>query len=78
MKKHMENTKLEIKTHKDIECIINGICRKLSVNESVVDTNIYYDLMERTKRIKNRAELLSFALKKSDSIAIYGSPNWKE
>lgn len=76
--KHMENTKLEIKTHKDLEGIINGICKKLTSNESAVDRTIYYDLMERTKRVKNRAELLNFALKKSDSIAIYGSPNWKE
>jgi len=76
--KHIENTKFEIKTHKDLEGIIKDICRKLAINENIIDTNIYYDLMERTKRLKNRVELLNFALKTSDSIAIYGSPNWKE
>lgn len=75
---HMEATKFEIKTHKDLEDIIKNICKELVVNHAVIDSSIYYDLMERTKRLNNRVELLNFALKKSDSIVIYGSPNWKD
>jgi len=76
--KYLQDTKYEIKTHNDLEDIIKNICHKLSINENSLDTDIYYDLMERTKRLNNRVELLNFALKKSDSVAIYGSPNWKE
>lgn len=76
--KYLQDTKFEIKTHKDLEDIIKNICKKLTINESDLDAGIYYDLMEKTKRLSNRVELLDFALKKSDSIAIYGSPNWNK
>lgn len=74
----MEESKFEIKTHADLMNIIKDICKKLFIDESNFDINIYYDLMERTKRLKNRVELLSFAKNKSNHIAIYGSENWKE
>ncbi|EGW22478.1 glycosyltransferase [Methylobacter tundripaludum] len=75
---HLANTKFEMKTLEDLENIIKNICKKISINESYVERNVYYDLMEKTKRLNNRAELLGIALKRSDSIAIYGSLNWKE
>lgn len=76
--KYLSDTEIEIKTHQDLGNIIKEICKKLSINENNLSVNIYYDLMERTKRLSNRVELLSFALEKSDSISIYGSSNWKE
>lgn len=75
---YLANTKFEMKMLKDLEDIIKNICKKISINESYVERNVYYDLMEKTKRLNNRAELLGIALKRSDSIAIYGSLNWKE
>ncbi|MGZ4953911.1 MAG: glycosyltransferase [Methylobacter sp.] len=76
--KYLQDTKLEIKTHNDLADSIKKICKKLFINEDSLDTKIYYDLMEKTKRLNNRTRLLDFALRKSDSVAIYGSPNWKE
>jgi len=75
---HLRDSTLKMKTHKDLEEIIKNVCKKISINESTLGVDIYYDLMEKTKRLKNRVELLDLALKKSDSVAIYGSPNWKE
>jgi len=76
--KYLEGSKFVIKTHNDLEDIIKNICKKLSIKESSLDAEIYYDLIEKTKRLSNRVELLNFALKKSESVAIYGSTNWKE
>jgi len=76
--KYLEGSKFAIKTHNDLEDIIKNICKKLSIKESSLDAEIYYDLIEKTKRLSNRVELLNFALKKSESVAIYGSTNWKE
>ncbi len=76
--KYLEGSKFVIKTHNDLEDIIKNICKKLSIKENSLDAEIYYDLIEKTKRLSNRVELLNFALKKSESVAIYGSTNWKE
>lgn len=76
--RYLNDTKFEVKTHNDLGDIIKNICKKFSISESNIDAKIYYDLMERTKRVNNRVELLNLALKKSDSVAIYGSENWKE
>ncbi len=75
----LQNTKHQIKTHHDLKNIIDALVAPYSqAGDTQILESWYYDLMERSKRLKNRAELLGFALKKTDSIAIYGSENWKQ
>ncbi|TCV86925.1 MULTISPECIES: glycosyltransferase [Methylomonas] len=73
----LEKTKHQPKTHADLRNIVDDIVQEVVAKKVELSDSIYYDLLERTKRLRNRTELLSFALKKTDSIAIYGSQNWR-
>jgi len=72
---------MEVNTYKETNhesCarIIDGMLERLLDHPVEMARDMYYDLLIRTKRMSNRTELLDFAIGKSDSIAIYGSPNW--
>ncbi|MBS3964059.1 MAG: glycosyltransferase family 1 protein [Methylomonas sp.] len=76
---HLRATRDQIKTHGDLKRIIDDLLRDAGTPLPPECLNAYYyDLMERTKRVQNRTELLNFALAKSASVAIYGSSNWAE
>ncbi len=73
---HLKTTEFELKTHKNLSDIIEKLTKQLVGTDILLPLEIKYDLMERTKRMKNREELISFASGKSEVIAIYGSSNW--
>ncbi len=64
------------KDHQACVEIINGILEDLLGEAIALPRDMLYDLLIRAKRMRNRTELLSFALRKSDSTVIYGSSNW--
>ncbi|WP_027148040.1 hypothetical protein [Methylobacter tundripaludum] len=66
------------KNHESCVQIINDMLERLIDHPLEIARDMYYDLLIRTKRMSNRTELLDFALGKSESIAIFGSPNWLE
>ncbi|PKD41778.1 hypothetical protein CWO84_03400 [Methylomonas sp. Kb3] len=77
--RHLQTTREQIKTHGDLKRIIDDLLDVAGATPEPEFLNAcYYNLMERTKRVQNRTELLNFALGKSKSIAIYGSDNWAQ
>lgn len=74
----MRLTQHLLKTHKDLADIIKKITVSLTGKAVSLPIDMKYDLMERNKRMANRTALLDLVKKKSDSIEIYGSTNWKD
>lgn len=64
------------KDHQACVDIINDILVRLFGEVIPLPRDMMYDLLIRAKRMQNRTELLNFAVGKSDSTVIYGSPNW--
>lgn len=64
-------------THDSCAHIINRIVSELLGHASELNKDMYYDLLIRIKRMSNRTKLIDFALRHSDSLAIYGSENWR-
>ncbi|NOV31085.1 glycosyltransferase [Methylomonas sp. ZR1] len=64
-------------THESCVGIIDRIASELLGYSCALSDDIYYDLLIRIKRMSNRTELIDFALRYSESIAIYGSQNWR-
>lgn len=69
----------QVLTHKDLKNIIDNLASHHGASTDAWQRQgIYYDLMERSKRLKNRHELLNFALRTKEPIVIYGSTNWSQ
>lgn len=64
-------------THESCAAIIDRMVSEFLGYSHSLSQDMYYDLLIRIKRMTNRTELIDFALRHSDSISIYGSPNWK-
>jgi hypothetical protein len=65
-------------THESCVKIIDQMVTDLLGYSCKLSQDMYYDLLVRLKRMNNRTDLIDFALRHSDSIAIYGSLNWRE
>jgi hypothetical protein len=74
--KELEKISGKMLTHTDLKDVIRKIMIKLIGYEIDIPRSIYYDLMERTKRIENRQNIIGLALSVSQGLIIYGSENW--
>lgn len=74
---YMQAHTYQEQTHDSCASIIDKIVRELLGQAYVLSQEMYYDLLVRIKRMNNRTNLIDYALRYSDSIAIYGSENWQ-
>lgn len=74
---HMRVNTYQEQTHDSCAEVINGIVMQLLGNAYGLSQEVYYDFLVRVKRMNNRTGLINYALRHTQSLAIYGSENWR-